>query len=309
METPKSYTDNLGCRLNMLRISTRLCLLFSACMIISTAWGYRIKGRFEGLQECWYPMAYLAVIDDVNGFYTADSQKVIAQADIDSAGNFVIEGNDLPDDPMFYRLYFSIKEEENIFIRKGSFRNYLVLALSNKSEITLDAPNVCSSYFGYTVSGSDECAAISRFQGILDGFDKASLDSLGNAKRRFMEDQHLEVLYSYVDTSAFLMTALWALTETDIPKNYGTHQQRYDDFIQKFALAHPHSPYVAQLRDLMNVEAFRQTEKTEPVMSITTVSLLALLLFSALLNIFLYKQQQKKKKKKNKETFTGEDYI
>lgn len=288
MQTPKSYSYNLVGRIALL-------MLFG-CFMISNAWAYRIRGNFKGIQNCWYPRAYLEVIDDIteHGFYSANGRNFIGEADIDSAGNFTLQGDDLPDAPMFYRLYITSRQGLKTAIMGGFHRNYLVLSLNNASDITVTALQICQPYFSYSIEGSDDCIALALLEQQLTHFDSIPLKDATDTRKQFVEERCQQMLFAYADTSVFLMAAFRAIIETDIQQNYGKHHDAYERFAKKFATAYPQSVYARQLSEMLRIEAFKQ-EPEKPAVSVVTIVLVVLLCTSVVLNMWLYGKTQKGK--------------
>jgi len=286
LQTPKSYGYNLTGKIVLL-------VLFGGFMI-SSARAYRISGNVKGIEQCWYPRVYLEVIDDVteHGFYSANGRNLIGEAEIDSAGNFILQGDDLPDDPMFYRLYITSRQNSRTAIQGGIHRNYMVVLLTNASEIAVTAPQICEPYFRYTVAGSNDCSALATLEQQLIRFDSVQLKNATDTRKQFVYDRCQQMLFAYADTSVFLMAAFRSIIETDIQQNYLKYRDAYERFAKKFEAAYPQSVYARQLNEMLRIEAFKQ-EPEKPSVSVVTIVLVVLLCTSVVLNFWLYGKTRK----------------
>ena len=146
----------------------RIYILVSAIFLsaVSHCLAYKIDGRLGNL-HCFYPRVYLAVINNIDGIYAASYQNIISWADVDSSGHFALSGNDLPEVPRFYRLYVTKDRSITTEILVGMHRNYLLLALENKTQMTIDCDDFCRQFLVYTVANSPESGVIMQVQQMI----------------------------------------------------------------------------------------------------------------------------------------------
>lgn len=276
-------------------VAMRLMLLFFTGLIFqTTVSAYRIAGTINGNTGCYHPRVYLAVIDHINGFYHADDKNIIAKADIDSSGGFLMEGIDLPAEPLFYRLYFTPEEHASALVRGGSGRNFIILLLHQQSDIRITIPELCAPFFSYRMEGSPDSEALHQVQQLTDEYFRLYPEKEGETKKQFYINAYHQRLLGFADSSHSAFAGLKAIMETGVAENYTVYNKTYQSFASAFIKAYPSSPYGKQLEDLLEVESFKnQTRDPGSGTSLVIKLLIAALVFSSALNIYLYIARKK----------------
>jgi len=100
---------------------------------------YVISGRLTGFSPKWDSKIYLAAIRSINDFQSASDDLKINEAVIDKQGNFVLQGNNLPSDVLFYRVYLSNDGEKSMQLITGEEQNFIHLLLNNNSVLVINA--------------------------------------------------------------------------------------------------------------------------------------------------------------------------
>lgn len=289
-----------------------LCVIFACLLFQSSVSAYRISGTINGNAGCYYPRVYLSVIDDISGFYHADEKNRIAKADIDTAGCFLLEGNDLPAEPMFYRLYFTPQEQSTSLVRGGSARNFIILLLHQQSDIRITIPDVCAPFFSYHITGSADNDALTNVQQIIDSYYRLFPENEGETRKLFYTNAYQSRLFAFADSTHSPFAGLRAIMETDIAANYITYQNIYHPFAVKIKDALPKSIYSRQLEELLQVESYKN-KTGEPGSSLLVKILTVMLVLSFGLNIYLYivikKQQGKTGADKENQQDNAENLI
>ncbi len=271
-----------------------MMLFFTGLIFQTTVSAYRIAGTINGNTGCYHPRVYLAVIDHINDFYHADDKNIIAKADIDSSGGFLMEGIDLPAEPLFYRLYFTPEEHASALVRGGSGRNFIILLLHQQSDIRITIPNLCAPFLSYQTEGSADDEALQQVQQLTDDYYRFYPEKEGETKKQFYINAYHQRLLSYADSSHSSYAGLRAIMETGVAENYTVYNKTYQTFASTFSKAHPLSPYGKQLEDLLQVESFKnQTREPGSGTSFVVKLLIAALVFSSALNIYLYITRKK----------------
>ena len=152
---------------------------------------------------------YLAVINNIDGIYGVTDQDLISSADVDSNGNFVLAGNDLPDEPRFYRLYLTKDSGTKYSIITGGSRNYILLVLDNKTGTAVRCDDFCKESFTYTTPGPAENEGIVAVQNILTGYYSVNWPTLGESKKRFLNARRYAELRQFADTTTMLLAGMW----------------------------------------------------------------------------------------------------
>ena len=276
-------------KIYQIRIAFVFILLFltTGC---EQAWAYTITGRFKNL-TCYYPKVYLAAIKRIDGIYHANYQDIIATASISSDGDFMISGNDLPEENYYYRLYVTSEEGINTSIHAGRRRNYILLALNNRSEVTVTTEDFCTDYFSYTISGSRESEGIKAVQNQLQEYMQVRWDSIGATKRGLLEKKRFSDLKQFADTSTSLLAGLWAVTEMDIDSTYTAESAFFSTFADKFRKKANAPLYADQLDKKLEDLKYRSEMKQYHPSFLLFAAVLALLVCSVSVNIWQWRNR------------------
>lgn len=265
--------------------------LLTLLSIAKIANGFTIKGRLTGLPSCWYPKIYLEAIHDIDGVYSSASQNLLLSAPVDSLGNFILTGNELPDDVRLYRLYVTPSANISSQISTGIKRNYILLFLNNHSEVFVSSNHFCAPYFDYQTSGSADNKAMSEIQTTINKFDKHYAEATSETQKKFLENRICKDLLCYADSTSTPYAALFALLETDINTNHQLYGSVYRKFAAYFSQKAPNSPYGKQLTDkLLTLDLQNQIihGKTSTPWYVWLLSVM--LALSVLINIFLFRK-------------------
>ena len=269
---------------------TRLFLLSVVliCGSVTGSYGYTIGGVIKNINACYYPRVYLAVINNIDDIYTVSSENIIASADMDASGNFVITGNDLPKDKRYYRLYVTDNAATKSSIYVGAKRNYFLLLLDNNTTVNLSCDDICMLHFTYTVAQSPENAAIAALQDLINSYNKiyAGKDSLGKRKMEFISSKEKEDYSHFADTCRYPLVALLAIKETGLENNYHEEGTFFTAFGNRLQKEIPNSIYTKQYSDELQLLDLKNEVKKgkSPIGYI----LYTLLFLSLALNIFFF---------------------
>jgi DNA-binding CsgD family transcriptional regulator len=267
-------------------------------------YAYKVSGTFKNL-TCFYPKVYLAVINSLDGFTSASYQDIISSADLDSNGNFTISGNDLPDEPRFYRLYVNSNKATTTSVYLGNIRNYVLLVLNNKTEVSISCRDFCRPYFTYSIESSNENQDMLTVQNILLSYDSLKWDSFGESKQQFLVRKRYTDLKQFADTASNLMASLWAVTEMHIDSSYDNDKSFFNSFAERFQKNAGALFYARQLDERLQLLQYRKGVKNVSL-SGTLFAIISILLgCSILLNIYLVFRKKPESKLKEQE-FTRE---
>jgi len=267
-------------------------IILLTCLVSNTiCFAYKVTGTFKNL-ACFYPKVYLAVINNIDGIYGASSQDIISSADVDTNGNFTITGNDLPDENRFYRLYLTEDKRINTSIQCGERRNYVLLAMNNKTEVSISCENFCKPFFTYSVSGSAENEAMLFVQNLLVESNAALWDSVGNSKKEFLVAKRYAGLKQFADTSGNLLAAMWAVTEMDIDSNYNKDKTFFNSFAGRFRKKANAPIYSRQLDERLDILQYKKERRHSQPSGIAFLIVCGLLGCSVVLNIYLTRKRK-----------------
>lgn len=126
-----------------------LCLLTINCNCLA----YHIEGQIKGYSPKWSNRIYLAAINTLNDFHSTSMGMIINRSTLSSDGKFVFEGNNLPSENLFYRIYLTQPSQESQYIL-GKDQNFIHLLLNNNSRIEIQSDLAKSPFYYAQISGS-----------------------------------------------------------------------------------------------------------------------------------------------------------
>lgn len=219
---------------------------------------YTIKGTVN-LQGDWQPQIYLAAIDKLNDYYRASADLVITIAPIQTDGSFILEGDNLPKDARFYRLYL-MKEQNREYDACLYFgvndHNFIHLVLHNESQLEIHAANDAFSPFGnYRVIGDKTNQLMRQLSNMV-------YPSMDFYDFRFPTEQKLSAeklqydLKYFSDTCSIPMVSLAAVNYTDFDEYFDVDRNFYEAFGKRLKKELPHSIYTKNYFRKLNYYAF-----------------------------------------------------
>lgn len=206
---------------------------------------YVVKGNVN-MKGDWQYQIYLATIDKLDDYYSADARFVINVASIDPNGNFILEGNNLPKEAQFYRLYV-VKEEHSEFnaclFVGGEEHNFVHLILNNDSQVEIQAATATYAPFGdYTIVGDKDnelMRDISKLVYPSYYFYEIKFPS----ELKFSQDKLNRDLFNFADTCASTLASLAAINNTDYDAYFSTQLDQYASFKKELSTRLPDHPY------------------------------------------------------------------
>lgn len=229
----------------MHRVRTILVLLGIICMSTTNYAAYKITGKIN-MEGAWQHQIYLATIDKLDNYYSANAQYIINTGDIDNEGNFIIEGDNLPNEDQFYRLYV-IKEEHSEFnaclFVGGEEHNFIHLLLNNNNTIDIQADlNTFAPFGNYTIKGDTKNKLMKSLSKIVYPsyiFYEIKFPS----ELKFSEDKLNRDLFQFADTCKNTLVSLAAINNTDFDSYFDTKFDQYKNFGSELTNTYPNHPY------------------------------------------------------------------
>jgi DNA-binding CsgD family transcriptional regulator len=206
---------------------------------------YQIEGRVN-LGKEWQPKVYLAMIDELSDYYRASSELIVNTGLIEADGHFLIEGDELPDSPRFYRLYL-MKEQNTEFDAclyvGGDDHNFIHLILDNNSQVRIEADSTFYSPFGnYSVVGAVEnhlMRELSRMVYPSFYFYQIKFPT----ELKLSEQKLFDDLRNFADTCQNTLAALAAVVNTDMEIHAANHAGFYESFGARLEESLPENRY------------------------------------------------------------------
>ena len=232
---------------------------FAVIMIISLSCqyllaDYSIEGKVN-TEGPWQGQIFLSTIDNLDDYYSAKPEHIIAVAPVNTDGSFIINGDNLPEFDQFYRLYM-IKESDSEYsacLYQGQDdQNFLHLVLNNNSKLTIVSDGVSFAPFGdYTIEGSFVNEEMRKLDRILLPRHKF-YEIRYSSELTFAQNKINKDLFSFADTCAFVLPALAALINTDFDNYFDTQYEKYKKMEGRLSsemISHPYQEnYKRKLR-------------------------------------------------------------
>ncbi len=272
----------------------RLFILLFCCLFYWKGQAaYTVKGTLN-MKGDWQYKVYLATIDKLDDYYSANAEFVINVAPINEDGTFEIKGDNLPDYTQFYRLYL-VKAENSEFdaclFVGGEDHNFIHLLLDNESQIEIHADMKTYAPFGdYTLEGDLENQLMLKL-GRLVYPSYLFYEIKFPSELRFSRDKLNQDLFEFADTCQSTLVSLAALNNTDFASYFPTYQPRYELFGEELKTHLPKHPYTKDYFKKMRYHGEDHlSSQSSPIFKILS----ALLLLACLVLLYQnYKLQQK----------------
>ena len=224
----------------------------------------------------WQNQIYLATIDKLDDYYSANAEFVINVAEIDSSGAFLLEGDNLPEQAQFYRIYL-LKEEHSEFnaclFVGGEDHNFIHVVLNNNSELEIMADFKTFAPFGdYQVQGSKENHFIKEVTAMVYPsylFYEIRFPS----ELKFSQDKLMKDLFAFADTCSSPLISLAAINNTDYDAYFAYNTNTYETFAERLKSEMPKHPYTKDYIRKMRYYADDYTESSTDLFKILSAIL------------------------------------
>lgn len=218
---------------------------FLFCLLQNVSASYRIEGKIN-MKGDWQNQIYLATIDRLDDYYNANSEHVVNVGPIDNEGNFIIEGDNLPENPQFYKL-FLLKEAQSEFDAclyvRGENHNFVHVVLDNESDFEILADETAFAPFGdYQVVGSHDNQLMKQVRNLVYPsyiFHEIKFP----AELKFSQDKLNRDLFHFADTCSNTLVSLAAILNTDFDNYFETNINTYHSFGQELKSNFKKHPY------------------------------------------------------------------
>ena len=220
-------------------------IFFIFCCVYDASASYRIEGKIN-MKGDWQNQIYLATIDRLDDYYNANSEHVVNVGPIDDKGNFIIEGDNLPENPQFYKL-FLLKEAQSEFDAclyvRGENHNFVHVVLDNESNFKILADETVFAPFGdYQVIGNRDNQLMKQVRNLVYPsyiFHEIKFP----AELKFSEDKLNRDLFQFADTCSNTLVSLAAILNTDFDSYFETNFEDYQSFGNELKSNFKNHPY------------------------------------------------------------------
>ena len=213
---------------------------------INTAFAeYQITGNVN-LSPDWQRQIFLSTVNKIDDYYNADPSDIIQVGSINEDGSFILDGDNLPQDSRFYRLYL-IKEENSEFdacmYNNGDDHNFIHLILDNNTQLHLQSDKSQHSPFAnYKITGSQANSNLrSLSELILPSFQFHQITF--PLELQFSEQKLNRDLFHFADTCQNTLVSLAAMINTDMDHYFEEASDRYESFAERLSYSLPNHDY------------------------------------------------------------------
>lgn len=190
---------------------------------------YLIEGRVNYTSD-WQNQIFLAAIEDMDGYFRANPDLIVDAAIIDKDGQFRMEGNMLPSDKRFYRLYLmkEVNSEFDVCLYVGGEdHNFVHLIMNNDSQVKILADSSDRAPFGHFEMMGDKDNQLMKSLSDLVYPSYYYNQIKFPSELRFTQDKLTKDLFSFADSTSSSLVSLAATINTDITRYYDDHKEHY----------------------------------------------------------------------------------
>ena len=242
----------------------RLTLIFTLSLLFGSVQAkYVVHGKVN-LSEEWQPKVFMAAVQNLNDYYRTSSKLIINAVSVDAQGNFLFEGDNLPEEDLFYRLYLMKNDNTDfdacLYVGGQDF-NSVHLILNNDSKVNVIADPTSLAPFGnFKIQGGDENMLMRNLSSIVFPsfyFYKIQFPT----ELRFSEEKLHSDLKNFSDTCGHTLVALAAVNNMDFDSFFEKNRDFYLDFQSRVNRDLPKTAYARNFNRKMNYYSGVDTRK------------------------------------------------
>lgn len=266
---------------------------------------FKIEGNINNKNSSQSTI-YLALLNHPQDFSVTSSDFIVHQSQIDSAGHFVIQGDDLPQDMRFYRLYIPKLEIETANFSSPS-RSSIYLIMNNQSEISISTKGNLGVFDGVTINGSTDSQQLLQFEKELF-LKKAELENAFSKNKLTLAQEslkrHVKKFIQEVENPLIGLFALYQLTDHET--DFLNDSNFYLDFQTRLQDKHPKSDYfLAYNNHLKELVQFRNAVCQIPDSEHRFMQIIVWIEFAIIIAligiiIFLFRKRKQPQQQSNK---------
>ena len=196
-------------------------------------------------------MEFVPRTDGLNSIFASN---VIQRVDIDSVGILTINGRDLPDYKMIYRLALQ-KGEVGVGISSGLGKNYIHVVLDNQSALNIyDCDPFTNKLANCLVDGNPESTIIQDFYNkVLPEMmeeEIAAFKVQTKTKSDFLRLKHFEIFKEIADTCQYLIPSIMSIQligEENLILAVQEDPAFFEHYLDKVNALDPDHPYTQEI--------------------------------------------------------------
>jgi len=204
-----------------------------------------VQGKLQ-LDSIWAPVVYLSHISSFNELYTMSNEMIIAEASIDSLGNFSFMPDYLPEDDQLFRIHVSKKGGPAAsLIIGGSEENHLFIIANKSARVVLNNQGKNGLKGTATIEGYSPNRSLQEIDKIASYADSTHFNG-SSMKREFVTKAIQEKLRYVADTATHPLVSLYALHKSNFEANVPVNPSFYENYLEKWQ--DEHSSYFSSFR-------------------------------------------------------------
>ena len=193
-----------------------------------------IQGNLQ-LDSIWAPVVYLSQIYDFNDSYTMSNEMIIAQATLDSLGNFSFNSDYLPEEDNLFRIHLSKKGAPSAsLIIGGNEENHLFVVANRSSKVVLHNDDPDRLIGSMDIEGYEPSRGLRKIDKIASYADSTHFNG-STMKREFVTNAIQEKLRFVADTATHPLVSLYALHKSNFEANFAINQAFYENYSNRWA--------------------------------------------------------------------------
>lgn len=193
-----------------------------------------IQGNLQ-LDSIWAPVVYLSQIYYFNDSYTMSNEMIIAQATVDSLGNFSFNSDYLPEEDNLFRIHLSKKGAPSAsLIIGGKEENHLFIVANKSSKVVLHNDDLERLMGSMKIEGYEPSRGLREIDKIASYADSTHFNG-STMKREFVTNAIQEKLRFVADTATHPLVSLYALHKSNFEANFAVNQAFYENYSDKWA--------------------------------------------------------------------------
>ena len=217
---------------------------------------------------------------------------IVNTAEVNPDGSFVMEGDNLPEEKRFYRLYLMKKQNTDydacLYVG-GDDHNFAHILLADGDAIEINVDAVSAAPFGsYQIKGEKENHLMRTLAHIVFPsfyFYRIKFPT----ELKFSEDKLHVDLKQFADTCSNPLVALAAINNTDFDEYFDQDRAFYESFGERLKTEIPNSIYTKNY--LLKVKYYANEDSSFSSWNYWVMGLLSLGIIGLLLQINRYKKQ------------------
>ena len=260
-------------------------------MTNNVAGQYSIKGKVN-LGPDWQPKVYMAAIKKLSDYYRTSPDMIVTTATVNNDGSFVLEGDNLPADKRFYRIYLMKKQNTDydacLYVG-GNDHNFAHVLLKNGETVDIIAnPSSIAPFGEYEILGQKENQLMRSLAHIVFPsfyFYRIKFPT----ELKFSEDKLHNDLRQFADTCSNTLVALAAINSIDFDEYFDKDAVFYQQFGVKLKKELPESIYTKNY--LLKLKYYANEYSPLPVWVNWLIGALSLVIMALIIGlILLYKK-------------------